>query len=276
MNIKEWEISKGEFFTAKDVKYKKKVAVLGNTVAEQLFADSDPIGKKIRIRNTPFTVIGVLAEKGETGMGDDQDDVVLAPLTTVLSRLKGGDRINMIYISAPDKESLDIAQTEAEQILRLSHKLGENDENYFEISSQSQITQMASQTSKTLTLLLGAIAGVSLVVGGIGIMNIMLVSVTERTREIGIRLSIGARSSDVLLQFLVEAITLSLFGGLAGIVLAVIIATCLSHFSSLSTSIHPAIVVISAAFSGTIGVFFGYYPARKAANLNPIDALRYE
>ncbi len=276
LGIKDWELAKGAFFTQKDVNYKKKVAVLGSTVAEQLFGDNDPIGQKVRINNTPLTVIGVLASKGETAMGNDQDDVVLAPITTVLSRLKGGDRINMIYISAANEQALELAQTEAEQIMRIAHRLNKNDRNDFEIRTQSQITQMASQTSKTLTLLLGAIAGVSLIVGGIGIMNIMLVSVTERTREIGIRLSIGARSSDVLLQFLAESITLSLFGGLAGIFLAMLICACLSHFTSLSTSIHPLVVLVSFLFSGTIGVFFGYYPARKAANLNPIDALRYE
>ncbi len=276
LKIKDWELTKGEFFTSKDIQYKKKVAVLGNTVAEELFGEENPIGEKIRINNTPFIVIGVLTEKGETGIGNDQDDVVLAPITTVLSRLKGGNKINMIYISTTDKESLDEAQLEAEQIMRIAHKLEDGEDNDFEIKTQSQITEMASQTSKTLTLLLGAIAGVSLVVGGIGIMNIMLVSVTERTREIGIRLSIGARSSDVLFQFLAESITLSLFGGLVGILLAMLISGCLGWFTSLNTSIHPLVVLISFAFSGTIGIFFGYYPAKKAANLNPIDALRYE
>ncbi len=276
LDIKEWELAKGEFFTSKDIQYKKKVAVLGHTVAEELFGDDSPLGERIRINNTPFTVIGVLAEKGETGVGNDQDDIVIAPVTTVLSRLKGGNKINMIFISAIDKESLDEAQIEAEQIMRIAHKLDDGEDSDFQISTQSQITEMASQTSKTLTLLLGAIAGVSLMVGGIGIMNIMLVSVTERTREIGIRLSIGARSSDVLFQFLAESVTLSLFGGLVGILLAMLISGCIGWFTSLSTSIHPLVVLISFAFSGTIGIFFGYYPAKKAANLNPIDALRYE
>ena len=276
LEIKDWSLAEGSFFTAKDVKYKKKVAVIGATIVEELFPNSNPIGQKIRVNSTPFTVIGVLEEKGETSMGNDQDDIIMAPINTVLARLKGSDRINMIYISVKDVSLMDLAQAEVEEIMRASHKLSDEEDNDFRILSQTEISEMASSTSQTLTLLLGAIAGVSLVVGGIGIMNIMLVSVTERTREIGIRLSIGARSKDVLFQFLAESITLSLFGGLMGVLLAFIISFCLNSFSSLTTSIRPMIVLIAFVFSGGIGVFFGYYPARKAANLNPIDALRYE
>jgi putative ABC transport system permease protein len=276
LDIKDWELETGEFFTAKDVKSKKKVAVLGKTVADELFPDMEIVGQKIRINNTPFTVIGVLEEKGQTGMGNDQDDTILAPATTVLTRLKGKDKINMIYISAYSMDEIDVAQTEVEEIMRSEHKIDYGDDDDFMVRSQTEITEMASETSQTLTLLLGAIAGVSLIVGGIGIMNIMLVSVTERTREIGIRLSIGARSRDVLTQFLAEAITLSLIGGIIGILLAVGISLFMNKFTGIYTVINPTIVFLSMAFSAAVGIFFGYYPARKAANLNPIDALRYE
>jgi putative ABC transport system permease protein len=276
LGIKSWEISSGEFFTAKDVKYKKKVAVLGQTIVDELFADIDPVGQRIRINSTPFTVVGVLKEKGEDSRGTDQDDTILAPATTVLTRLKGRDKINMIYVSAISTDDMVIAQAEVEDILRTEHKIDFEEEDDFQVCSQTEIIEMASETSQTLTLLLGAIAGVSLIVGGIGIMNIMLVSVTERTREIGIRLSIGARSRDVLTQFLAEAITLSLIGGLIGILLAFGISLFMNKFTSIYTVIDPTIVMLSMAFSAAVGIFFGYYPARKAANLNPIDALRYE
>lgn len=274
--IKTWELSSGSFFTERDIKLKKKVAVIGQTIAEELFEGIDPIGQKIRIRNTPFKIIGVLEEKGESGMGQDQDDVILAPSTTVLYRLKGGDKIDMIYISANSLEVMDAAQEEVENILRLEHKIDYGEDDDFNVRSQSEITEMATETSQTLTLLLGAIAGVSLIVGGIGIMNIMLVSVTERTREIGIRLSIGARSKDILTQFLAESITLSLIGGILGILLAVLISFVMNNFTQIYTVINPTIVLISAFFAAAVGIFFGYYPARKAANLNPIEALRYE
>ena len=276
LEIKDWEMESGEFFTDKEVKSKKKIAVLGKTVADELFPDSDPIGQKIRIRNTPFTVIGVLSEKGQTSRGDDQDDVILAPATTVLSRLKGGDIIDMIYLSATSLEDMEIAQEEVESIMRKVHKIDYGEDDDFMVRSQTELTEMASETSRTLTLLLGAIAGVSLIVGGIGIMNIMLVSVTERTREIGIRLSIGARSRDVLMQFLTEAITLSLIGGVIGILLAFAISLFMNKFTEVYTVINPTIVILSMGFSAAVGIFFGYYPAKKAANLNPIDALRYE
>jgi putative ABC transport system permease protein len=276
LDIKDWDLESGEFFTAKDVKYKKKVAVLGKTVADELFPDMEAVGEKIRINNTPFTVIGVLEEKGQTGMGNDQDDTILAPATTVLTRLKGKDKINMIYVSANSLEEIDAAQSEVEEIMRREHDIDYGDDDDFQIRSQTEITEMASETSETLTLLLAAIAGVSLIVGGIGIMNIMLVSVTERTREIGIRLSIGARSHDVLTQFLAESITLSFIGGVIGILLAIGISLFMNNFTEIYTVINPTIVFLSMAFSAAVGIFFGYYPARKAANLNPIDALRYE
>ena len=276
LTIKSWEMESGTFFTAKDEKSKKKVCVLGKTVADELFPDMDPVGQKLRIGKKPFIVIGVLAEKGETSNGNDQDDIILAPTNTVLTRLRGRDYLNQIYISAINEESIDAAQAEATELLRLKHGLEYGEDDDFLIRTQSEITEMASATSKTLTLLLGAIAGVSLIVGGIGIMNIMLVSVTERTREIGIRLAIGAKAKDVLRQFLYEAITLSLAGGLLGILLAFAISGILSKFTDVTAVINPQIVLIAAIFSAAVGIFFGYYPARKAAKLNPIDALRYE
>lgn len=274
--IRNWQLEYGEFFNERDVRANKKVALLGKTVADQLFPNQDPTGEKIRIRNAPFTVIGVLKAKGQSGIGADQDDVILAPSTTVFYRLRGGRWVDMINASAVSLDRVKEAQAQMRAILRESHRLNPGDEDDFTISDQAEITDAASETSRVLTLLLGSIAGVSLIVGGIGIMNIMLVSVTERTREIGIRLSVGARSSDVLAQFLAEAVVLSLAGGIIGILLSFAISAGLDRFTDLSTVINPNIVVISALFSGAVGIFFGFYPARKAASLNPIDALRYE
>ncbi|MEZ5359795.1 MAG: ABC transporter permease [Candidatus Zixiibacteriota bacterium] len=274
--IKDWGVQYGETFTDKDVSAKRKVALLGKTVADELFPDQDPTGEKIRIGNIPFTVIGVLEEKGQTGMGRDQDDIILAPATTVLYRLKGGRYIDMINASATTENDMDKAEEEIRTVLRQSHRLAEGEADDFTIRSQTEIVETVENATNTLTLLLGAIASVSLVVGGIGIMNIMLVSVTERTREIGIRLSVGARSGDVLSQFLFEAIVLSLSGGSIGILLAAAMSAGINQFTSYTSVIQPYIVAIAFAFSGVVGIFFGYYPARKAAALNPIDALRFE
>jgi putative ABC transport system permease protein len=274
--IRNWELQYGEFFTERDVKANRKIALLGATVAENLFPGQDPTGQQIRIRNTPFTVIGVLKSKGQSGMGNDQDDVILAPATTVFYRLKGGRYVDMINASAVSVARMSDAQREIQLILREAHRIPEGENDDFTIRDQEEITEAASETSRVMTLLLGAIASVSLLVGGIGIMNIMLVSVTERTREIGIRLSVGARSRDVLAQFLTEAAVLSLIGGIVGILLAVGISIGLNEFTDLATVISAEIIVISFLFSGAVGLFFGYYPAHKAATLNPIDALRYE
>ncbi|MFH1008139.1 MAG: ABC transporter permease [Candidatus Latescibacterota bacterium] len=276
LTIRAWPLEHGRFFADRDIRARSKVAVLGKNVAEQLFSDRNPIGEKIRIQNTPFKVIGVLSEKGQDARGHSQDDIVLCPSTTVLYRIKGGRFINMMVASARSTEMLSEAQEELRALLRESHKLEPGEEDDFRIRNQAEITEAATETSRTLTLLLGAIAGVSLVVGGIGIMNIMLVSVTERTREIGIRLAVGARGNDVLTQFLMEAVVLSLVGGGVGILLAFCCTSALTAFMGVSTVVDPMVVFLAFGFSGIVGVFFGFYPARKAAALNPIDALRYE
>jgi putative ABC transport system permease protein len=276
VKIKEWPVKSGEFFSDKDLTSRAKSAVLGTTVAAKLFPDQDPLGKYIRIGTTPFTVVGVLASKGSNAMGSDQDDVVMVPLDTAINRLMMDGRINSIEMSAVSEDLMTAAQSEVESILRESHKLAAGTTDDFDVMNQSQIIQTASQTARTLTALLAAIAGVSLVVGGIGIMNIMLVSVTERTREIGIRMSVGARKRDILLQFLSESVILSLLGGCVGIVLALAVSFCLQRFLSTPTLVRPSIIAASAGFAAAVGIFFGFYPARKAANLYPIDALRYE
>ncbi len=266
----------GDFFTERDMTTRARVCLLGPTVANELFPDMDPIGQRIRIGNVPFTVIGVLEEKGQTTMGD-QDDTIIAPATTVMSRLRGGNRINMIMLSTYNANQMEAAQIEIKEIFQEHYRMNLSDiDEVFNIRSQTEIIDMATATSKTLTMLLGAVAAISLLVGGIGIMNIMLVTVTERTREIGIRRSVGARSRDILVQFLVEAIFLSFIGGLLGIGLAFTISWALNHFFGVATLIDPFVISTAFIFSGFVGVFFGFYPARKAARLNPIDALRYE
>ena len=276
LQIREWPLATGEFFTERDVISRAKVAVLGKTVADQLFPNEDPIGQNIRIRNVPFRVNGVLTAKGQSGMGHDNDDIIFAPSTTVLDRLTGGRYINFIQASAVSLQQINQAQAQLTTIMREAHHLNPGEDDDFTIRNQADITEAATETSKVLTVLLGSVAGVSLIVGGIGIMNIMLVSVTERTREIGIRLSIGARTSDILIQFLTEAIVLSLAGGLIGILLSFGITYILNNYTSQAAFIRPEIIIIAVGFAGAIGIFFGFYPARKAANLNPIDALRYE
>jgi putative ABC transport system permease protein len=276
LEISNWSLSSGEFFTEKDVISRAKVAVLGKTVADQLFPNEDPIGQQIRIKNVPFRVIGVLASKGQNVMGADNDDIIIAPATTVLDRLLGGRYISFIMASASSLSQIDQAQAQLVEIMRKAHKLNPGEENDFTVRNQAEITEAATETSQVLTILLASVAGVSLIVGGIGIMNIMLVSVTERTREIGIRLSVGARTSDILIQFLTESIALSIAGGLIGVLLAFGITFILNEYTSQAAYINPQIVFIAVSFAGIIGIFFGFYPARKAANLNPIDALRYE
>lgn len=274
--IRNYVISKGAFFTARDIKAKSKVAVLGNTVVNELFPGQNPVGTRIRIRNVPFTVIGTFESKGQSSMGMDQDDIVMIPDATALYRLSDGKTIRAVVVSAVHEDKMTEAQERVTEVLRRNHKLKEWEEDDFHISNQTEIISMAGKVTGTLTALLSAIAGVSLLVGGIGIMNIMLVSVTERTREIGIRMAIGARGSDILVQFLIEAVILSLIGGVIGIMVGVGIAYGVGASMGATVLVSPSVVFMAVAFTAGVGVFFGFYPARKASNLNPIEALRYE
>jgi putative ABC transport system permease protein len=274
--IRDWETSEGTWFTETDVRTNRKVALLGKVVAENLFPGMDPIGQRVQLRNVPFDVIGVLSSKGQTASGTDQDDIVILPYTTANTRLSGRQFIPQILVSTSSPGEIPAAQEEVRQILREAHGLGVGEPDDFTIQNQTDLAETAEGTTKVMSMLLAAIASISLLVGGIGIMNIMLVSVTERTREIGIRMAIGARGRDVLTQFLVESIVMSLLGGLIGLALGVGGATILSRVMGWSTLVSPTTVLIAVGFSAAVGVFFGYYPARKAAGLNPIEALRYE
>ena len=276
LDIRQWSLASGTFFTDRDEKTRNKVAVLGQTVAQQLFADQDPVGANIRIRNVPFKVIGLLSAKGQSATGNDQDDLILVPALTAFYRLSNARHVNSIMVTAVSADQMDAAQQEVEALLREAHHLKPGDDDNFAVRTQADIVETATTITNMLTLLLGSIASVSLVVGGIGIMNIMLVSVTERTREIGIRLAIGARGGDVLIQFLIEAVILSLLGGVFGILAGIGSGYGLGRLINMTIAVDPIIVAIAFVFSGAVGVFFGFYPARKAAALNPIDALRYE
>jgi putative ABC transport system permease protein len=266
----------GTFFGERDVKTRNKVAVLGKTVANELFPGQDPVGVQIRIRNVPFTVIGVLQSKGQSSMGQDQDDIILAPWSTVLYRLSDGKSVRTIMASAVSDTQMEAAKNEIFTLLREAHRIPPGGDDGFQIRDQAEINDMLTKITGTLTLLLSAIAGVSLLVGGIGIMNIMLVSVTERTREIGIRMAVGARSGDILLQFLIEAMILSLIGGIIGILVGVGGATLLGKLMGTVVVVSPLVIAGSVAFTAAVGIFFGFYPASKAARLTPIAALRYE
>ena len=274
--IRDWQTASGAFFAPEDVASMRKVALLGTTVANQLFPGTDPVGQEVQIRNVPFDVVGVLAPKGQTASGSDSDDVVIIPHTTMKAALSGRSFLPQILASTASEGDIVAAQEEIRVLLRESRRLGENDAEDFTVRNQNDLAEAAEGSTKVMTLLLAAIASISLLVGGIGIMNIMLVSVTERTREIGIRLAIGARGSDVLTQFLVESIVMGILGGLIGLALGVIGSKVLGHFTGWETVISPVLMLIAVVFSGAVGVFFGYYPARKAAALHPIEALRYE
>jgi putative ABC transport system permease protein len=277
LTIKKLEILSGRIFNSNELKGMSKVCILGQTVVENLFgAGADPVGLTIRVKNLPFLIIGVLKDKGESGMGQDQDDLIIAPYTTVQRRLAAIDYINGIYTSAISEDKSAQAITEISEILRRTHKLKESEENDFRVMSQSELIATVSSITDILTILLGAIAGISLLVGGIGIMNIMFVSVTERTREIGLRMSIGGRGTDILKQFLVESILLSVLGGVLGVLFGYLIARGAGSLMDIPPVIKVKTVVLAFTVCFAIGVFFGWYPARKAANLNPIDALRYE
>jgi putative ABC transport system permease protein len=274
--VKSWNVEKGAFFGESEVRAAAKVCLLGTTVANALFEGQDPVGQTVRIKNFPFRVVGVLEGKGGNSMGQDQDDVVIAPYTTVMRLLKNRQKVDMFMASAVSRNSVDTAQTEIEALLRQRHRIGPGQDSDFMIRSQQEIAQTADQTSKTLSTLLASAASISLLVGGIGIMNIMLVSVTERTREIGIRMAIGAKGRDVLTQFLVEALTLSIAGGAVGVTLGVAASRILAWKAGWPILLSPGAVALAFGFSAAIGVFFGFYPARKAARLDPIEALRYE
>jgi len=277
LKIRKLEIQSGRIFNATELLGMSKVCILGQTVVKNLFGTgADPVGLSIRIQKLPFLVIGVLKDKGESGMGQDQDDLILAPYTTVQRRLAAIDYINGIYASAITEEKSAKAIVEITETLRRTHKLKESAENDFRVMSQSELIATVSSITDMLTILLGAIAGISLLVGGIGIMNIMFVSVTERTREIGLRMSIGGRGKDILKQFLVESILLSILGGSVGVVFGYLIARGAGSLMKIVPIIQVQTVVLAFTVCFAIGVFFGWYPARKAANLNPIDALRYE
>jgi len=275
-DIRKWPVATGSFFTDADIRTAARVIVIGQTLADSLYPGADPIGQDIRVMNLPFRVVGVMAAKGQDPQGRDQDDVAFAPYTTVQKKILGRDRVQIAYVSAISQDATYTAQLQITDLLRQRHKLSANEPSDFTVRNMTDIAEAANETSKTMTILLACIAGVSLLVGGIGIMNIMLVSVTERTREIGIRMAIGARSSAVRSQFLIESIVLSLTGGAIGIVLGVVLSLAIPAFLGWPTLVSMMAIVGSVLFSAAVGIFFGYYPARKAASLDPIEALRYE
>ncbi|MBF1751548.1 ABC transporter permease [Veillonella sp.] len=275
-DVNNWTMAEGRFISSKNVENRERVAVVGQTVVKNLFAGEDPVGKEIRVKNIPFRVIGVLNSKGNGTMGNDQDDVIFIPYTTAMERVEGVDYLRMVYVVASDDNSIDRLQSDIENLLRVRHSIKDTNLDDFNIQNMKSIMETMEQTTGTLTLFLGAVAAISLVVGGIGIMNIMLVSVTERTREIGIRKALGATYFVIVTQFLIEAVVISLMGGLIGIALGIGASKLIGLASGMSTVISVPTIVLSFAFSMAIGLVFGIYPARKAAKLNPIDALHYE
>jgi len=279
LDVRDWALSAGRQFTAQDVKSAAKVALLGQTVVDNLFGGINPVGQIIRINKVPFTVIGVLEIKGQTPMGQDQDDTIYVPVTTAQKKLFGTafpGMVRRIMVKAKSTDDLDVAEKQITELLRQRHRIGLRQENDFTVRNLTQMMQAAEQSARAMTLLLGAIASVSLLVGGIGIMNIMLVSVTERTREIGIRMAVGAKTWDIRLQFIIEALTLSLIGGIAGIIIGTSGSKVISMIAGWDTIVSPLSIFLAFGFSGIVGIFFGFYPAYKASLLNPIDALRHE
>jgi len=276
LTIRDWPIESGRNFTNAEEKAKGKVCIVGKTIAEELFDGVDPIGSEIRVNKVNLKIIGVLKEKGTNSFGMDQDDLIIVPYTTLIYRLSRFRYIQLILCSAISEDQIDIAQQEIEQIMRASHRLGEEEENNFRIANQADVLEASMNTTRTLTIFLAIVAGISLLVGGIGIMNIMLVSVVERTKEIGLRRAIGARKVDIEQQFLIEALILCLLGGIIGIILGVTIVFLLKFVSTLPLLISINSIIIGFIVSFAVGVFFGYYPAKKASDMNPIDALRYE
>ena len=275
-NIRKYTIGSGRGFTENEIQTYAKVCLVGKTVVENLFGKTDPIGQTVRFKNIPLLIIGIMGEKGENGMGQDQDDLIMAPYTTVQKRILAITHIQSIAASAASEAQNEAAIAQITASLRNSHKLKANDVDDFQVRSQSEMVQTFSSISNIMTILLGAISGISLLVGGIGIMNIMYVSVTERTREIGLRLSVGGRGNDILMQFLIESILLSVFGGVIGITLGIGATQILASIMNWPVVITTLSVVMAFVVCSAIGIFFGWYPAKKAAGLNPIDALRYE
>jgi len=276
LTVRSWDLTFGQNFSEQDVRTANKVALIGKTTANTLFGDADPVGQIIRIKSAPFTIVGALASKGSSMMGSDQDDVVLVPYTSAMKRLTGATTFRSIYAQVADARSLAAAYSQITDLLHQRHRIGEGRDDDFFIQTQQEIADRVTAVSSTMTVLLGSVAGVSLLVGGIGIMNIMLVSVTERTREIGVRLAVGARGRDILLQFLIEAVTLSVVGGTLGILSGIVGSRVISAKLSWPTLISADSIVVAFVVSAVIGIFFGFYPAHKAAELDPIDALRYE
>ena len=275
-DIRQWPLADGAPFTAQDVRSANKVCVIGRTTATQVYGNEDPVGQILRIKEVPFTIVGVLTPKGLSTQGVDQDDIVIMPYTSAMKRVLGGTTLRNINVQIGDGQQVEAAQQQIISLLRQRHNIRPGRDDDFAVRNQQEIAEAATETSRVMTVLLGAIAGVSLVVGGIGIMNIMLVSVTERTREIGVRMAVGAHGSDILTQFLIEAVTLSSVGGLIGIICGIGASRILSAYAHWPTLISLSSVAIAFLFSAAVGIFFGFYPARKAAGLDPIEALRYE
>ena len=275
-DIRQWALADGAPFTAQDVRSANKVCVIGRTTASQVYGNDDPVGQILRIKNVPFTVMGVLTPKGLSTQGVDQDDIVIMPYTSAMKRVSGGTTLRNINVQVSDARQIAAAQQQIIALLRQRHNIRAGRDDDFTVRNQEEIAEAATATTAVMTVLLGSIAGVSLVVGGIGIMNIMLVSVTERTREIGTRMAVGAHGSDILTQFLIEAVTLSFAGGIIGIVFGVGASKILSAYAHWPTLISLGSIILAFSLSTLVGVFFGFYPARKAAALDPIDALRYE
>ena len=276
LDIRQWQLADGASFTPQDVRSANKVCIIGRTTATQVFGNDDPVGQVLRVKNVPFVVTGVLTPKGLSALGSDQDDVVIMPYTSAMKRVIGGTTLRNINVQVGDARQLPAAQQQIISLLRQRHNIRAGKDDDFTVRGQQEIADMATAQSKTMTVLLGAIAGVSLIVGGIGIMNIMLVSVTERTREIGVRLAVGAHGRDILTQFLIEAVALSSVGGMIGIAFGVGVSRVLSVYENWPTLISLSSIIVSFLFSAAVGIFFGFYPARKAAALDPIEALRYE
>ena len=281
LEAREWPLASGRSFEAAEIQGSAKVAIIGQTVATQLFGDADPLDQVIRVKKVPVTVIGLLEKKGQNSMGQDQDDVVVVPISTYRNRIQGGSagklkRIGSISVKVREGQSMQAAEDSIKELLRQRLKVQPGAEDSFSIRNLTEILQAQEASSRIMTLLLAAVAGISLIIGGIGIMNIMLVSVTERTREIGLRMAVGARGKDILAQFLIEAVTLSLIGGAIGVLLGAIATWAVGQFAGWQVSMTASSVVLAAGFSAFVGVFFGYYPARRASRLLPIQALRYE